>query len=104
MNVDLSRVPVWLLAIAVVLVLVQITLDVIALLDLYRRPRAEIALMNKPFWTAVILLLSIVGAVLYLVIGRRRPVGEDAPAASPSMRPADVADALYRRREKHGQT
>jgi hypothetical protein len=41
MDASLSGVPVWGLVVLGVLAVVQITLDVIALLDLYRRPTSR---------------------------------------------------------------
>ena len=80
---------------------VQITLDVIALLDLSRRPVDQVVLGNKWIWVAVVLLVNTVGAILYLVAGRRPAVIAEnaAPSASPSESPSarieDIADALY---------
>ena len=103
MKVDLSSVPVWLVAVAVALVLVQLTLDVVALVDLYRRPAAQVVGPNKLLWVAAIVLLNIAGPLLYLLIGRRRAHEEGVTGARSSVRPTDVADALYRRREERGQ-
>ena len=100
MDATVSAVPVWGLVALGVLVVVQITLDVIALLDLYRRPTSQVVLANKWIWVAIILLTSSffsLGAIIYLVAGRRPAVLTDdaAPSQSTSVRTENVADALY---------
>ena len=94
----LSSVPVWGLVALGVLTVVQITLDVIALVDLYRRPVEQLVFANKWIWVAIILLAnSSLGAIIYLVAGRRPAVLTDdaAPSESTSVRTESVADALY---------
>jgi hypothetical protein len=96
MNVPLSSLPTGALIALAVLAAVQVVLDVIALVDLYRRPADRVASGNKWLWVAVILLANLIGAILYLVAGRK-PVapGESVPVAAPSVTPDAVADALY---------
>jgi hypothetical protein len=98
--VDPSTLPVWIIAAVVLLGLVQVTLVVVALVDLYRRPVAQLTFGNKIAWAAIIILLNILGPILYFAAGRRRPPEEDATASAPTIQPRDVADALYRRPEK----
>ena len=100
MNPTLSTLPAWLLAALVVVAVVTITLDVIALRDLHRRPTNQVVLANKWIWVAIILLVGSLGlgAVIYLVAGRRPVVLTDdaAPSGSASVSTAQgVADALY---------
>jgi len=82
-----------------VLAVVAITLDVFALRDLYRRPTSQVVFANKWIWVAIILLASSLslGAIIYLVAGRRPAVLTDdaAPSESTSVRTESVADALY---------
>src|SRR5450830_1342509 len=80
MNTDLSTLPVGVLVALGVLVVVQLSLDVIALVDLYRRPAARVVSGNKWIWLAVILLVSLLGAILYLLVGRMRT---EAAVAAP---------------------
>jgi hypothetical protein len=95
MNPDLSMLPAGALVVLGVVLVIEITLDVIALVDLYRRPLDRVALGNKWVWVAIILLVNLVGAILYLAIGRK-PAGpsQDAEASRPSSA-SDVADKLY---------
>lgn len=92
----LLELPTWGLVALGVLIVVQIVLDVIALTDLYRRPVEQLTMPNKWIWVAIILLASTIGAILYLIIGRRpAPVAEVAPTASDASRAARAADTLY---------
>lgn len=70
---------------------------VIALLDLYRRPVEQVLGGRKWVWLLVILLInSGLGAVIYLLAGRKAAPAEDVPSAQPaSERAAAAADALY---------
>ena len=84
------------LAALAVLAVVQIALAVIALLDLYRRPTSQVVFANKWIWVAVILLVNVIGAIIYLVAGRRPAALEDAePSGRPSVRTDGIADRLY---------
>jgi len=99
MNTDLSSLPGGVVAAIVVLVIIQLALDVIALIDLYRRPADRVVSGNKWIWLAVILLVNLIGAILYLVVGRVRTEPAVAP---PQSRPApteSIADALYGKRD-----
>ena len=100
MSSNLSTLPAGALAALAALALVVIALDVIASLDLYRRPTSQVVLANKWIWVAIILLTSSffsLGAIIYLVAGRRPAVLADdaAPSKSTSVRTENVADALY---------
>lgn len=97
MNINLPAIPLWAVVALGVLAVAQITLDVIALVDLYRRPVKQVVLGNKWVWVAIVLLVNTVGAIIYLVVGRR-PVTmpENAgPSASPAGHLEGIADALY---------
>lgn len=79
------------------------------MLDLYRRPTEQVVLGNKWIWVAVVLLVNTVGAILYLVAGRRSAViAENAaplasPSESPSARIEGIADTLYGPRDDTDQ-
>jgi hypothetical protein len=104
-SASLSGVPVWGLVVLGVLFVVEITLDVVALLDLYRRPTAQVVFENKWIWVAIVLLVNTVGPILYLVVGHKpAPIAESAPpSASPLVSPEDIADALYGQRDETDQ-
>jgi hypothetical protein len=48
--------------------LIQLTLLVIALVDLVKRKRVKGG--NKIIWGAVIILIDIIGPIIYLLVGR----------------------------------
>jgi len=101
MNPDLSTLPAGILVVIGIVAVIEITLDVIALVSLYRRPVSEVVFGNKWVWVAIILLVNLVGPVLYFVIGRKTDVPEEQPVPT---RPSDtttdsIADSLYGRRD-----
>ena len=97
MNANLSALPTSVIVAIVVLGVIELTLDVIALVDLYRRPVERVTFANKWIWVAIILLVTLLGAILYLVIGRTAGVlAENAkPYAPPTVGTGNVADVLY---------
>jgi len=97
MDAIVSAVPVWGLVALGVLAVLQIALDVFALVDLYRRPIDQVVFANKWIWLAIVLLVSTVGAIIYLVVARKPAVGPDdaPPPASKSARTDTIADTLY---------
>lgn len=95
-NTQLSSLPGPLLVVVIVLAVVQLTLDVVAVVDLVRRPVDRVALGNKWVWVAIILLVNLLGAILYLLVGRRpAPVAEVAAPEQLARRAGSVADSLY---------
>jgi hypothetical protein len=79
-----------------VMILVQLTLDVVAFVDLYRRPVEQVTTGKKWLWVVIILGVSTIGAILYLVAGRKPAPAADVPPTTPAAaRAADAADLLY---------
>ena len=104
MITDLSSLPTWVVALLAVVALAQITLDIIALVDLYRRPADRVLIGNKWVWLAVILLVSFIGAILYLLAGRKpAEVAEPAATRASSPNATLVADSLYGTRDDPAQ-
>ena len=97
MDAFLSALPVWALVGLALLAVAEITLDVIALVDLYRRPVEQVVLANKWIWLAIILLVNTFGAIIYLLAARRPPVLTDdsAPVRRRSVGSDEIADRLY---------
>jgi len=92
----LQGLPTWGLVAIGALIVVQVVLDAIAFLDLYKRPVEQLTIANKWVWVAIILLVQTFGAIVYLVAGRKpAPVAEVAPSAPAASRAARAADALY---------
>ena len=96
MNVQTASLPTGFVVVLVVVGLVQLTLDVVALVDLVRRPVDRVVLGNKWVWVAIILLVNLLGAILDLAVGRKPAPAADVPSPGPaSMRPGTIADSLY---------
>ncbi|QQK81482.1 PLDc_N domain-containing protein [Salicibibacter cibi] len=51
------------------IVLIDLTLKIVALIDLYRRPRAN---GPKWMWTLAILIVSTFGPIIYFIFGRSK--------------------------------
>jgi hypothetical protein len=105
---SLLTLPTGLLAALGVLVVLQVTLDAIAIVDLYKRPAAQLVFANKWLWLAIILLVSTIGAIIYLVAGRRgdksaeyKPRSLDSSRAVET-RGENAADLLYGKRKENG--
>jgi NADH:ubiquinone oxidoreductase subunit 6 (subunit J) len=94
---DLAALPLWVLVVVGVVGVAVFTLDVAALVDLYRRPVARVALGNKWVWVAIVVLINLVGSILYFAVGRKPapPAEETAPPLSQRGNAESVADALY---------
>jgi len=100
-STQLADLPTGVLVFLAVAGLVQLTLDVVALVDLVRRPVDRVAMGNKWIWVAIILLVNMLGAILYLVVGRKpAPAAEvPVPSAPSASRTENIADSLYGRRD-----
>ncbi|MGA7205400.1 MAG: PLD nuclease N-terminal domain-containing protein [Specibacter sp.] len=96
MNLDLSPLSAPVLVVLGVLAIVEVALDVIALLDLARRPREAVVFGNKWAWIAIIVLVSFLGAVIYLAIGRKSvsPAEDTRTTPGPA---SSIAEELYGR-------
>ena len=101
MKADLSTLPIGVLVGLGVLLVLELALDVIALVSLARRPRARIALGSKWIWVAIIVLLNVIGPILYFAIGRKTdgPAEVPAPARESGASAESIADSLYGRRD-----
>ncbi|WP_115787703.1 PLDc N-terminal domain-containing protein [Arthrobacter silvisoli] len=98
MTTDLSAIPAGVLVALVVLAAAALALDIVALVDLYRRPAALLAFGNKWIWLVLILFLNLLGPILYLLLGRKPAPRAEATGQSGPAGPArvtDVVDKLY---------
>lgn len=94
-HVDLSTIPVAVRVLVTVVIVIQITLDVIALRDLYKRPVSQVVFSNKWSWVVIILFANLLGPILYLAAGRKRAtLADDVISPKPS-HSSNVADVLY---------
>lgn len=97
-NVGLSEIPEGLLLPLAVLVAVQIAVQVFAIVRLFKTPERLLS-AKRWIWLLVILLGEIVGAVVFLAVGRRPAPAEEpqrtAPNDAASQRASRAADVLY---------
>jgi len=106
MEFDLSNVatwPMWAYAVLGVVAIVQLSLQVTAFVDLYKRPADQLTISNKWIWVGLILLLSTmgIGALIYLLAGRKPAAQAEVHAATPvASRAAGAADLLYGERKE----
>lgn len=83
-----------------VLIVVQIVLEVWALIVLFKTPDDRLLLGKKWPWVLIILLVNTIGAVIFLAAGRTKPPVDDrADGAQPAVPTGDAAaravDVLY---------
>ena len=97
MTISLASLPTGVLVALGVLGLIELVLDIIALVDLYRRPAQNVTLPSKWIWVIIIVLVNLLGAILYFAVGRKPAPALETPerAAGPSRSAAEIADALY---------
>jgi len=97
---ELLELPVPVLVLLGVLIVVQIALEVWALIVLFKTPDDRLMLGKKWPWVLIILLVNMIGAVIFLAAGRTKPaLDERAASAQPSVPTGDAAaravDVLY---------
>jgi hypothetical protein len=90
----------------VVLVAIQLGVQVFALVRLFRTPDERLIFGKKWPWALIILFVNLVGAILFLAVGRTAapaadPLAGDGPASQreTASRAARAADVLYGARE-----
>jgi ABC-type Na+ efflux pump permease subunit len=93
----------------VVLPFLVLTLDVFAIVDVMLIDRSRIRVLNRVFWVILIVLLPVIGAILWLVLGRERRGGsaerrtiapDDDPAFLKNLRRDEEQDDRIRRLEQ----
>lgn len=70
----------------VIVPLLVVALDVFAVVDLALIDPRRVRTLNKPVWVVIILLLPVVGALLWFLVGRER---RDAPGQRRTIAPDD---------------
>lgn len=81
------------------LVVLQIGVVIWALVDLFKRPAAQVRWGNKIVWAAVVILLSnsFIGPIVYFAFGRIPAVADEngAQTATDADRTQRAVDSLY---------
>lgn len=99
-NIPLSDLPGWMLALFGVLAVVQLSVEIYALVKLFKTPDEQLVLGKKWPWVIIILFINLVGAIIFLAAGRKPaavadPFAQGAPAVAATDRAAHAADVLY---------
>ncbi|GAB2838249.1 hypothetical protein GCM10022221_42060 [Actinocorallia aurea] len=84
MNSDPSAVPTPVLIALGALAAVQLALQVASLVVLARLPRERVVSGRKWPWAIAIVLMSLLGVIVFLAVGRRPAPAADAPAPEPA--------------------
>ena len=104
-SVDLSTLPVWLVAVLGVLIVAQLSFEIWVLVRMLNTPAEQITLGGRKWlWAIIILLINWIGAIIFLVAGRKpAEVADVAPVTSAGTRAEAAADALYGARSESSQ-
>ena len=99
-NVALNEIPSGLLIPLAVLAVVQIGVEIFALIKLFRTPDDMLVFGKKWPWVLIILFVNLVGAIVFLAAGRKPALAEDPQRTNgagelPGDRAARAADVLY---------
>ncbi len=88
---ELWELPTWLLGAIGVLIVVQLAVEVYALVRLLKTPDEELVFGKKWPWVLIIVFINFVGAIVFLVAGRQPAPAVDPLAAGASQTPAGAA-------------
>lgn len=95
MNPDLSTLSTGAIVAIGVLIAVQLTLWVVAVVVLVRTPRDRLGFGRKWPWLLIIVLVNLVGPIVFLAAGRRPVPAGNEPATEPRSDPAHTVRTLY---------
>lgn len=56
--------------------IIQVVFQIIALVDLARRPLEEIRGRSKPLWVVIIIIFEVLGPVIYFIFGKKYDAGD----------------------------
>jgi len=86
---QITALPTWMIATLVVVAVAQIALEVYAIVDIIKRPKDRITGDNKVLWILLVVFVNLIGAIIYLVVGRK-------PEAVADSKPVDTAPEVSR--------
>jgi len=97
---DLTALPTWLLVVLGALVVIQVSVEVWALVVLFRTPEERLQTGKRWPWALIILFVNLIGAIVFFVAGRKPvtvadPLASTAPGASAGDRAQRAANVLY---------
>jgi Na+/proline symporter len=93
---QLTALPTPALIALIVFAIVQIGVEVYAIIDIIRRPADRIVGEKKWVWIVLVLFVNLIGGIIYLVVGRKpaEVVQTQASNTTPDVA-RDAVDALY---------
>lgn len=92
----LGQLPIWAIVAVGALIIVQLSLQVMALVQVVRTPAERVTLGSRKWvWILIIVLGEMLGPILWFLLGRSKVVAVDVAAAQDKERTQEVADALY---------
>ena len=99
-NMALGDLPLWVWVAIGVLGLVQVAVEITALVVLVRTPVERLVLGKKWPWALLIVFVNLIGAIVFLAAGRRPapavdPLAMQMPSAGAGQTGPDLADALF---------
>lgn len=78
------------------LVVVQITLQVIALVQLVKTPAERVSIGGRKWaWALIILLVNTIGAIIWFFLGRTPAPADSAPSSAGKSERSSAVDTLY---------
>jgi hypothetical protein len=87
------------------LIVLDVVLDVVCFVDLYKRPVDQLLIPNKWIFAAIILVVTTFGAIFYLAVGRKPAPAAEARQQTPvSARASGAVDLLYGKRKDGGKS
>lgn len=94
----------------VIVPFVAVALDVFAIVDIALIDERRVRALNKPIWIVIVLLVPIIGAILWFLVGRERRADrggerrvvapDDDPAFLRNLQRDEEADERIRRLEQ----
>ncbi|MDP2299307.1 MAG: PLD nuclease N-terminal domain-containing protein [Coriobacteriia bacterium] len=104
---ELSSIPGWLQAVLAVYIVVQLGVEIYVLVRLFRTPDERLVFGKKWPWVIIILFVNLIGAIVFLAVGRTAAPADDPLAGSGALdggpetadRAARAADVLYGTRD-----
>lgn len=101
-TIDISTLPVWLLVVGAVVGIAQLAFEIWTLVKMLQTPAEQLTLGGRKWlWAIIILAVNWIGAVIFLVAGRKPAAAVEVAQVTPAATRAEAAaDALYGARKE----
>jgi len=93
---ELTALPTPALIALIVFAVVQVSVELYAIIDIIKRPADRIVGEKKWVWIVLVLFVNLIGGIIYLLVGRKpaEVVETQASNATPDVA-RDAVDTLY---------